>query len=72
MPKIERTVAKDKPGRRGKDTEEMRCGCGNRLFRVLVEPIRRKEKTRKSPDLRVGVECPLCGAEARIMRGAPN
>ena len=52
--------------------KEYRCKCANRLFRVLVEPIRRKERTRESADLRVGIECPLCGAEARIKLGGPN
>jgi hypothetical protein len=69
---IKRVIAKDKAVRRGKQTEEYRCKCANRLFRVLVEPIRRKERTRESPDLRVGIECPLCGAEARIKLGGPN
>lgn len=69
---IKRTLAKDKPARKGKEVEEFRCRCGNRLFRVFVEPIRRKEKTKESPDLRVGMECPLCGAERRIVRGGPN
>lgn len=69
---IKRVLAKDKPSRRGQNTDEFRCACGNRLFRVLVEPIRRKEKTVKSPDFRVTAECPLCGADKRIKLGAPD
>ena len=65
-------TAKDKPKRRGKDTKEMVCICGNKLLRVLTEPIRHKERTRKSPDLRVAAECPVCNNLARIVRGAPN
>lgn len=70
--KIKRTLAKDKPNRRGVSTDEMRCACGNRLFRVLIEPIRRKERTKQSPDLRVTAECPLCGEDKRLKLGAPD
>ena len=69
---IKRTVAKDKPNRRNQSVEEFRCRCANRLFRVFVEPIRRKERTKQSPDFRIGIECPICKAERRIHRGAPN
>jgi len=65
-------VAKDKKRRRNRDTEEMRCKCGNRLLRILKEPIRRKERTLKAPDLRIAAECPLCGNDARIVRGSSN
>jgi hypothetical protein len=65
-------LATDKKVRRNLHTEEMVCTCGNKLLRVLKEPILRKERTLTSPDLRVAVECPLCGSVARIKRGGPN
>ena len=70
--KMKWITAADKPQRRGKDTQELECTCGKNSFRVLKEPIRRKEKTRKSPDLRMTAECTNCQKQKRIGLGGPR
>ena len=72
--KMKWIVATDKPQRRERDTQELECACGNKSFRVLKEPIRRKEKPRKSPDLRMTAECsnPERGKDKCISLGGPN
>jgi hypothetical protein len=61
--------AKDKGKRRGKKILEFKCVCGNRLLRVLKEPVLRKERKMTSHEVRIAAWCPLCGNDTRIVLG---